>query len=86
MAVKRQEYLFWMVQQTLLFPLPLDVAPDWLKALSRLNPLTYVVEAKRALFAGDLGHPSVVIGAAVAVGVAIAGLAIGTRMMRRVAA
>ena len=57
MAVKRQEYLFWLVQQTLLFPLlllsgillPLDAAPGWLQALSRLNPLTYVVEAERAL-------------------------------------
>jgi ABC-2 type transport system permease protein len=94
MAVKRQEYLFWLVQQTLLFPLlllsgillPLDLAPDWLRALSRLNPLTYVVEAERALFAGDLGHPSIPIGVAVALGVAVAGLGIGTRMMRRAAA
>jgi ABC-2 type transport system permease protein len=94
MAVKRQEYLFWLVQQTLLFPLlllsgillPLDAAPDWLQALSRLNPLTYVVEAERALFNGDFAAPSVAIGAAVAVGVAVVGLAIGTRMMRRAAA
>ena len=94
MAVKRQEYLFWLVQQTLLFPLlllsgillPLDRAPDWLHALSRLNPLTYVVEAERALFAGRFADPSVAIGAAVAVGVAVVGLAVGTRMMRRASA
>ncbi len=94
MAVKRQEYLFWLVQQTLLFPLlllsgillPLDLAPDWLRTLSRVNPLTYVVEAERALFAGDFADPSVGIGAAVALGVAIVGLAVGTRMMRRAAA
>ena len=94
MAVRRSEYLFWLVQQTLLFPLlllsgillPLELAPDWLRTLSRLNPLTYIVEAERALFAGDFGGPSVAIGAAVAVGVAIVGLAIGTRMMRRAAA
>ena len=93
MAVRRSEYLFWLVQQTLLFPLlllsgillPLELAPDWLRTLSRLNPLTYIVEAERALFAGDFGHPSVAIGAAVAVGVAVVGLAIGTRMMRRAA-
>jgi ABC-2 type transport system permease protein len=91
LAVRRQEYLFWMVQQTLLFPLlllsgillPLDLAPGWLQALSRANPLTYLVEAERALFAGDLGHPSVAIGAVVAIGLAVVGLAIGTRMMRR---
>lgn len=94
MAVKRQEYLFWLVQQTLLFPLlllsgillPLDQAPDWLKVLSSLNPLTYVVEAERALFAGDFADGSIVIGAAVAVGTAVVGLAIGTRMMRRASA
>ena len=93
-AVRRQEYLFWVIQQTLLFPLlllsgillPLDVAPDWLKTLSRLNPLTYLVEAERALFAGDLGDPSVVIGAVVALVVAAVGLFVGTRMMRRAAA
>ena len=94
MAVKRQEYLFWLVQQTLLFPLlllsgillPLEVAPGWLQALSRLNPLTYVVEAERALFAGEFGDPSVAIGAAVAIGVAIVGLFVGTRMMRNATA
>ena len=94
MAVKRQEYLFWLVQQTLLFPLlllsgillPLDGAPGWLQALSRLNPLTYIVNAERALFVGDFTQPSIAIGAVVAAGVAIAGLAIGTRMMRRAAA
>jgi ABC-2 type transport system permease protein len=94
MAVKRQEYLFWLVQQTLLFPLlllsgillPLDLAPGWLQALSRLNPLTYVVEAERSLFAGAFGDPSIAIGAVVAVIVAVVGLGVGTRMTRRAAA
>jgi ABC-2 type transport system permease protein len=94
MAVKRQEYLFWLVQQTLLFPLlllsgillPLDVAPGWLQALSRLNPLTYVVEAERSLFAGDFADPSVAIGAVVALALAIVGLAVGTRMMQNATA
>ena len=58
------------------------LAPDWLQALSRLNPLTYVVEAERALFAGDLANPSIAIGAAVAPRVAVVGLFVGTRMMR----
>jgi ABC-2 type transport system permease protein len=92
-AVKRQEYLFWLVQQTLLFPvmllsgilLPLEGAPDWLRTLSRLNPLTYVVEAERALFAGDFGSPSIGVGAGVAFGVATVGLVVGTRMMHRAA-
>jgi ABC-2 type transport system permease protein len=91
MAVRNQEYLFWLVQQTLLFPLlllsgillPMDLAPDWLRALSRLNPLTYLVEAERALFAGDLANPVVPLGAAVAATVAVVGLLLGTRLMRR---
>jgi ABC-2 type transport system permease protein len=48
--------------------------------------LTYIVEAERALFAGDLSSPVVAIGAAVAIGVAVVGLALGTRMTRRAAA
>ena len=43
--------MFWGVQQTLLFPLlllsgmllPLDDGPGWLQALSKVNPLTYIV-------------------------------------------
>ena len=91
LAVRRQEYLFWLIQQTFLFPvlllsgilLPLDGAPEWLTFLSRLNPLSYLVTAERALFAGQLDDPSVPIAAVVVTGVAIVGLAIGTRMMRR---
>ena len=57
---KDQEWLFWTVQQTLIFPvlllagvlLPLDGAPGWLQVAADLNPMTYVVEAERALFAG----------------------------------
>jgi ABC-2 type transport system permease protein len=45
-----------------------------------------VVEAERALFAGDFSQASIVIGACVAIAVAVVGLAIGTRMMRRAAA
>jgi ABC-2 type transport system permease protein len=48
--------------------------------------LTYIVEAERALFAGDFVEPSIALGAAVAVLVAVVGLALGTRMMRRAAA
>jgi ABC-2 type transport system permease protein len=60
LASKNQEWLFWTVQQTLLFPLlllagvllPIGDGPGWLRALSKANPLTYVVDAQRALFNG----------------------------------
>ncbi|WP_157129748.1 ABC transporter permease, partial [Thermobifida halotolerans] len=71
LAAKNTEWLFWAVQQTLLFPLmllagmllPVENGPGWLRALSRLNPLTYVVDAQRALFNGDLITPAVAWGA-----------------------
>ena len=60
LAAKDQDWLFWTVQQTLIFPLlllagvllPLEGAPGWLQTASDLNPLKYVIEAERALFAG----------------------------------
>jgi ABC-2 type transport system permease protein len=47
--------------------LPMSLAPAWLHDLSKLNPLTYVVEGTRALFAGNWGDTDVVVGIAVAV-------------------
>jgi ABC-2 type transport system permease protein len=90
-AVKKQEWLFYAVQQTLLFPLlilsgillPMEGGPEWLLFLSRINPLTYIVEAERALFAGDFTHPSVLYGTLVAIALAAVGLLVGTRAMRR---
>ena len=60
LACQGRDWMFWAVQQTLLFPvlllagmlLPVDDGPGWLKFASQLNPLTHVVDAERALFAG----------------------------------
>ena len=62
-AVRKQEWMFWVVQQTLIFPLmilsgmllPLESGPGWMQVASQFNPLTYLVNAERALFAGDVG-------------------------------
>src|SRR5918996_3615336 len=78
LASKNQEWLFWAVQQTLLFPLlllagmllPIDGGPGWLQTLSKLNPLTYVVDAERALFNGDVFSSAVGAGAVAAAAVA----------------
>ncbi|GAA2615231.1 ABC transporter permease [Dactylosporangium fulvum] len=90
-AARRQQELFYGVQQVVLFPvvliagvlLPTEAAPGWLRALSRVNPVTYVVDAERALFRGDVWSAEVVYGLAAAAGIAAAGLALGTRAMRR---
>ena len=58
------------MQQTLIFPLlllagvllPLEGAPGWLQVASDLNPLTYIVEAERALFAGQYPADTVLAG------------------------
>lgn len=90
LLVKDQDWVFWMVQQTLIFPLlllsgmllPTDDGPGWLRALAALNPLTYVVDAERTLFAGDLST-TVLGGALAAIGTAVVGLTVGVRSIGR---
>ncbi|HEX2316032.1 MAG TPA: ABC transporter permease [Thermomonospora sp.] len=88
---KDQEWLFWTVQQTLLFPLlllagmllPIDDGPGWLRTLAKFNPLTYVVDAERALFNGDILSTTVAYGALSALAVALGGLWTGIRTIHR---
>lgn len=91
LAAKNQEWLFWAVQQTLLFPLlllagmmlPIDNGPGWLQTMSRFNPLTYVVNAERALFNGSFDASTIGAGALAAGAIAVLGLAVGMRAMRK---
>ncbi|GLW06275.1 ABC transporter [Microtetraspora sp. NBRC 13810] len=90
-AARRQPALFWSVQQFALFPLlllsgvllPMENAPSWLAVAAQFNPLRYVVEATRSLFAGDLLHPSVPPGLLAAAAIAALGVVLGTLAMRR---
>lgn len=89
-AVRKQDWMFWAVQQTFLFPLmilsgmllPLEGGPGWMQVAARLNPLTHVVEAERALFAADFGNPAVAWGFVAAALTAALGLWLGIRSMR----
>lgn len=91
-AARKQSSLFYVVQQILLFPLlmlsgvllPLDTAPSWIHVLSRFNPLTYVVETERALFAGDFSPIPVLYGVVASISIAIVGVLVGGRAMRNV--
>ncbi|WP_305790141.1 ABC transporter permease [Symbioplanes lichenis] len=84
------EYLFAPVVTTAAVPLmllsgillPLDDAPLWLDVLAHLNPLLYVVDAARALFAGNAGAPAG-LGFAVAGGLAVVSFAAGSRLFGR---
>ncbi|KAJ8144100.1 hypothetical protein OY671_002775 [Metschnikowia pulcherrima] len=91
LAVRKQDWMFWVVQQTLVFPLmissgmlsPLETGPRWMQVASDVNPSRYVVDAERALFAGDLTASAVAWGWVAAVVTAAVGLAVGIRTMVR---
>jgi ABC-2 type transport system permease protein len=46
--------------------LPMSLAPHWLETTSKVNPLTHVVDATRALFRGDFGDSDVLLGTGIA--------------------
>jgi ABC-2 type transport system permease protein len=91
LASRNKDWLFWGVQQTLIFPLmilsgmllPLDTAPEWMRAFATVNPVNHVVLAERALFSGDLGSPAVLWGFVSAIILTAVGLAVGIRGMKR---
>lgn len=89
---RSKEWLFWGIQQSVTFPLlllsgmmlPLETGPEWMRVVSRFNPLTYLVDAERALFAGSFTDPAVAGGVAAAVVTCAVGLTIGVWTIRRV--
>jgi ABC-2 type transport system permease protein len=90
-AVRKQEWMFWAVQQTLIFPLmilsgmllPLETGPEWMQLVAKFNPLAYIVDAERALFGGQIATSAAMWGAVAAIGTAIVGLWVGISAMRR---
>ena len=90
-AARKTEWIFWAVQQSLLFPLlilsgmmlPLQAGPEWMRIASMVNPLTYVVDAERTLFAGTFVDPSVWWGFVAALVTAAVGLWVGVRSIRK---
>lgn len=91
LASRNREWLFWGVQQTLIFPLlilsgmmlPLESGPAWMQAAATVNPLTYVVDAERAAFTGALTDPSILHGAIAAALTCAVGLVVGVRAVLR---
>lgn len=88
---KNREWVFWAVQQSLMFPLlilsgmllPLEAGPAWMQAAATVNPLTYIVQAERALLAGSFTEPAVLWGLLAAAATAVVGVAVGIRTIRR---
>ena len=91
MATKRDGSLFYLVSHSVALPLmllggvllPMTNAPNWLYIASRFNPLSYLVDAERALFRGELWTSDVGYGVAVAAVVAVVGLSIGSLTIRK---
>ena len=90
-ASRKREWMFWAVQQSLLFPLlilsgmmlPLEAGPRWIQVVGAFNPLTYIVNAERALFAGSFTDPAIPLAVLAAVLTCAAGLLVGIKQVRR---
>lgn len=90
-AAKDNTSLFYMVSQSVALPLmllggvllPLENGPQWLYIASRFNPLTYLIEAERALFVGRLLTLEVAFGTLVVAITLIVGLGVGAAAIRR---
>lgn len=90
-ASRKREWTFWLVQQSVLFPLlilsgmmlPLEVGPRWMQILAAFNPLTYIVNAERALFAGSFTDPAIGLAVLAAVLTCAVGLLVGIKQVAR---
>ncbi len=62
---------------------PVHLMPGWLQVLSAVNPLSYEVDALRALLVGTPGNP--VLDGAVLAAACVAGIAVSSRLLPRLA-
>ncbi|WP_275462564.1 ABC transporter permease [Streptomyces noursei] len=62
---------------------PVAVMPGWLQAVSRINPLSYQVDALRGLLLGTTSH--LALDFAVLAGAAVAGIAVASSLLGRLA-
>ncbi len=91
LATKGRDWVFWAVQQSLIFPLlilsgmllPLDAGPGWMRLVAAFNPINWVTRAERAAISGELTDPVVAWGILSAMALATVGLIVGIRGMRR---
>lgn len=63
--------------------LPLDTGPAWMRTVALINPLTYIVDAERALLSGSFADPDVAKGVLAAALTCAVGLVVGIRQTRR---
>jgi ABC-2 type transport system permease protein len=63
--------------------LPLELAPDWLRFVSSLNPLTHAADAARALFNSGWGDPAVPFGIGMSAVLAVIAVWVASRAFSR---
>src|SRR5260221_9849985 len=66
--------------------LPLGLAPQWLRSIAAVNPLSYAVDAARAVFLANLSDPSVSKGVLIMAVLCVIAVVIGARAFSRAAA
>jgi len=66
--------------------LPLGFAPQWLRNVALLNPLSYAVNAARDVFLADLGNPDVVKGVLIMAVLCLAAIVWGARAFSKAVA
>ena len=66
--------------------LPLGLAPQWLRNIAAVNPLSYAVDAARAVFRDQISDPSVIKGVVVMLVLSILAIVIGARSFGRAVA
>ena len=92
LASKNHDWLFWGVQQTLIFPLlilsglliPLDYGPQWMRTAATINPANWLVQALRILLdQGLTSDQAILYGVLSAVTLAGVGIAVGIAAINR---
>jgi ABC-2 type transport system permease protein len=66
--------------------LPMSLAPDWLRAIAAVDPLSYAVDAARAVFNDHLGDVSVFKGVAIMAALAVLAVTAAARAFGRAVA
>jgi ABC-2 type transport system permease protein len=66
--------------------LPLSLAPDWLRTVAAADPLSYAVDAARAVFNDHLGDVSVIKGVAIMAALAVLAVTAAARSFGRAVA
>ena len=89
--ILKSEDAFAPLVQSLVMPLlllsgillPMALAPEWLRFLSNLNPLTHATDAARALFNSDWGNPEIAVGVVITSVLAVIAVWIAARTFSR---